>query len=367
MDKVWLLLPGLALLILGGEWLVRGASRLALALNIPKVIIGLTVVAFGTSAPELAVSVLSSYQGLPDISVGNVVGSNIVNILLILGLSAVVAPLRVSQRLVRTEVPLMIATALLFLALAYDGRLARGEGLLLLVAFTAYLIWMAHAARQDSSLKESLSVENVPVPHGVVGYLRPVVLIVAGLAGLAAGSNWLIAGAVALTRAMGISELVVGLTVVAIGTSLPELVTSVVASLRNERDISVGNVVGSNIFNILLIIGASAAIAPSGLSVAPGVLRFDAPVMIAVSLACLPIFFTDFQIKRWEGALFMAYYLFYVVYLFLHASEHGTLDEFTFAMRWFVLPFTVLALVTTFLVAWRRQGQYRKQETGKAD
>lgn len=365
MENAALLVPGLALLLAGGEWLVRGASRLALALGIPRVVIGLTLVAFGTSAPELAVSVLSSYKGQSGIAVGNVVGSNIVNVLLILGMSAVVAPLAVSKRIIRIEVPLMIATALLFLALGSDRRLSRGDGLLLVAIFATYLLWMVRTARKDPVIQQELSAGGNGVAGGVWEYVQLVGLVIAGLAGLVVGSNWLIEGAVALARLMGVSELIIGLTIVAVGTSLPELVTSVIASLRGERDISIGNVVGSNIFNILSVLGFSTVLSPNGLEVASAVIRFDAPVMIAVSLACFPIFFNDFQIKRWEGSLFVAYYIFYMVYLILHASRHDALDEYTFVMRWFVLPFVAITLVTTLTLAWRRQVWLPRRATQK--
>jgi cation:H+ antiporter len=355
LEKAWLILPGLLLLIGGGEWLVRGASRLASLLGVPPVVIGLSVVAFGTSAPELAVSVLSAYRGQPDIAVGNVVGSNIVNILLILGLSAVVAPLAVSARLIIREVPMMIGTALLFFALAYDGKLTRLDGALLVLIFAAYLTWMARTARSETTLLEAALEESGAIPRNGWTYLKLAGLMIAGLAGLVLGSEWLIQGAVAAARALGVSELVIGLTIVAIGTSLPELATSVIASLRGERDISVGNVVGSNIFNILSVLGFSSLVAPDGMAVAPAVLRFDAVVMIGVSLACLPVFFNGFQIKRWEGALFVGYYVAYTVYLILYSSHHDALDEYTLAMGYFVLPLTGIALALTLIFAWNRQ------------
>jgi cation:H+ antiporter len=355
LEKAWLILPGLLLLIGGGEWLVRGASRLASLLGVPPVVIGLSVVAFGTSAPELAVSVLSAYRGQPDIAVGNVVGSNIVNILLILGLSAVVAPLAVSARLIIREVPMMIGTALLFFALAYDGKLTRLDGALLVLIFAAYLTWMARTARSETTLLEAALEESGAIPRNGWTYLKLAGLMIAGLAGLVLGSEWLIQGAVAAARALGVSELVIGLTIVAIGTSLPELATSVIASLRGERDISVGNVVGSNIFNILSVLGFSSLVAPDGMAVAPAVLRFDAVVMIGVSLACLPVFFNGFQIKRWEGALFVGYYVAYTVYLILYSSHHDALDEYTLAMGYFVLPLTGIALALPLIFAWNRQ------------
>ncbi len=357
MESVWLIISGLVLLLAGGEWLVRGASRLASALGVPPIVIGLSVVAFGTSAPELAVSILSAYRGQPDIAVGNVVGSNIVNILLILGLSAVVAPLMVGVRVIKIEVPIMVGTAALFILLGYDGNLSRWDGVILVALFFAYVAWMVRSARSEPELAEELSEEVEQIAKPITTrweYLKLVAFIVAGIGGLTLGSDWLIKGSVAVARSIGVSELIIGLTIVAIGTSLPELATSVIASLRGERDISVGNVVGSNIFNILSVLGFSSLLAPAGIKVAHSVLLFDAPVMIAVSVACFPIFFNGFQIKRWEGAVFVGYYVAYTVYLILQASHHDMLDEYRFVMGWFVVPLTVLTLVVTTIFAWQR-------------
>lgn len=365
MGNIGLLLVGLILLFIGGDMLVRGASRLALALGIPRVVVGLSLVAFGTSAPEMAVSLFASYRGQPGIAVGNVVGSNIVNILLILGVSAIVAPLTVSKRIIRIEVPLMIACSLLFLLLGYDGHLSRLDGLMLVTVFASYLFWMARTAKQDTTLEKELPLAGEQIALSARSYLYLTGLVLIGLVGLLAGSHWLVEGAVALAQMMGVSDLIIGLTIVAVGTSLPEMATSVVASLRGERDISVGNVVGSSIFNILSILGFSAVVSPAGLAVAPAVVRFDALVMVAVSLACFPVFFSGFQIKRWEGALFVAYYMFYIGYLILHASRHDTLDEYTFVMRWFVLPFVVLTLTTTLFLAWRKQVWLLRREARK--
>ncbi len=362
MSEVLLILPGLVLLIAGGEWLVRGASRLAAALGVSPIVIGLSVVAFGTSAPELAVSTLSAFKGQPDIAVGNVVGSNIVNILLILGLSAVVSPLAIHLRLIKFEVPFMIFVSLLFLGLCYDGKLSRLDGVVLVVIFVGYLYWMGRTAREEPEMQEELK-EELQEYEQFVRIAKPSVgafammglLIVGGLAGLVLGSEWLIRGAVSLARALGVSELVIGLTIVAAGTSLPELATSVIASLRGERDISVGNVVGSNIFNILSVLGISTVVSPQGLSVAPAVLHFDGWVMLAVAIACLPVFFNGFEINRWEGALFVGYYIAYVTYLVLKATEHDALPLYSGAMLVFVLPITGVTLLVSAGFAWRRQ------------
>ncbi|MCS7065308.1 MAG: calcium/sodium antiporter [Fimbriimonadales bacterium] len=358
MSEAWLILPGLALLVAGGEWLVRGASRLAAVLGVPAIVIGLSVVAFGTSAPELAVSMLSAFKGQADIAVGNVVGSNIVNILLILGLSAVVAPLTVHIRLIKFEVPFMIFVSALFLLLSHDGALSRLDGLLLVTIFGGYLYWMARTAREEPELEaeleeyEQLTVLVKPSPKA---FLMIALLIVGGIGGLVLGSEWLIRGAVSLARALGVSELVIGLTIVAAGTSLPELATSVIASLRGERDISVGNVVGSNIFNILSVLGISTAVSPHGLSVAPAVLSFDGWVMLAVAVACFPVFFNGFEIKRWEGIFFVLYYVAYVSYLVLRATEHDALPFFSEIMLSFFLPITAITLLVSLAFAWRRQ------------
>jgi cation:H+ antiporter len=353
-----LIVPGLVLLIAGGEGLVRGASRLAAALGVSPLVIGLSVVAFGTSAPELAVSTLAAFKGQPDIAVGNVVGSNIVNILLILGLSAVVSPLAIHLRLIKFEVPFMIFVSLLFLGLCYDGRLSRVDGGVLVVVFAGYLYWMVRTAREEPELEEELQeYEQVArvVKRHAASLIQMGLLIVGGLTGLVVGSEWLIRGAVSLARALGVSELVIGLTIVAAGTSLPELATSVIASLRGERDISVGNVVGSNIFNILSVVGISVVVSPKGLDVAPAVLHFDGWVMLAVAVACLPVFFNGFEINRWEGALFVGYYLAYVTYLVLKATEHDALPLYSDAMLMFVLPITGITLLVSAGFAWRRQ------------
>ncbi len=337
---------GLAALILGAELLVRGASRLALTLGISPLVVGLTVVAFGTSSPELAISVQAAWYGQVDIALGNVVGSNIFNVLFILGLSALITPLVVHQQLIRREVPLMIAVSLLLWALAADGGIDRGEGGLITLGLAAYIVYVIRASRRETAEIQAEYLEAMPGDgkawdrHWAV----QTALILAGLVLLVQGSNWLVEASVEIARALGVSELVIGLTLIAAGTSLPEVATSVVAALRGERDIAVGNVVGSNIFNILGVLGVSASVAPASLTVSPALLAFDLPVMVAVAVACLPIFFTGYRIARWEGGLFFGYYLAYLVYLFLHASRHAALESYSLVMGLFVLPLTAITL-----------------------
>lgn len=349
---------GLGLLTLGAELLVRGSSRLARALKLSPLIIGLTVVAFGTSAPELAVSVRAGLAGQSGIALGNVVGSNIFNTLLILGLSALIMPLRVSQQLVRLDVPIMIAVSALAWALATDGTISRLEGMMFLIGIIGYTFLLLRLGKRNTSFpdKSVPAQGSNPLVQGSRHMLMPLVLAIVGLALLVIGARWLVSGAIALARCLGVSELLIGLTLVAGGTSLPELATSLVASIRRERDIAVGNVVGSNIFNILAVLGASATVS-GGVNVAPAALHFDVPVMVATALVCLPIFFTGAQIARWEGVLFLAYYAAYLAYLLMAASHHECLQFFSSVMLWFVLPATVFGIGLSLLYATRSRKQ----------
>ncbi|HEY5790705.1 MAG TPA: calcium/sodium antiporter, partial [Gammaproteobacteria bacterium] len=286
-----LLLLGLLLLVAGAELLVRGAVRLAGAWGVSPLVVGLTVVAFGTSAPELAVSLSAAWRGQAgaDLALGNVVGSNIFNVLLILGLSAAITPLVVAQKLVRVDVPLMIGVSLLVLLLALDGAIGRGDGLLLFAGIVAYSVFaVVHGRREADAVAQQYADALDGAPAG--GPARHLGLVLVGLVLLVLGARWLVHGATGLARGFGVSELVIGLTVVAGGTSLPEVATSVVASLRGQRDIAVGNVVGSNLFNLLGVLGLSGLAAPDGLVVIDSVRGFDLPVMIAAAIACLPIY-----------------------------------------------------------------------------
>jgi len=349
---VWILfIAGLALLVLGAEALVRGASKLASALGVPPLVIGLTVVAYGTSTPELAVSVQAALAGQADIAVGNVVGSNIFNVLFILGLSAIIAPLIVSRQLVWMDVPLMVGVSLVTLLIALDGRISRLDGALLVLGIVAYTILLVRQAR-----KEKAASREAAAAGGSGGPARAeaatartwavnLVYIAAGLGLLVLGARWFVDSSIAIARMVGVSELVIGLTIVAAGTSMPEVATSIIASIRGERDIAVGNVVGSNIYNILAVLGLAAVLSPSGLTVAPAVLDFDIPVMLAVAVACLPIFFTGHLIARWEGWLFFGYYVAYTAFLILASQQHDALPAFSRAMGLFVIPLTAVTLI----------------------
>lgn len=350
----WFVL-GLAGLIGGAHLLVKGASDLAIMLGISPLVVGLTIVALGTSSPEIAISIGAALSGNTEIAIGNVVGSNIFNVLFILGLSAVIAPLVVQIQLIRQEVPLMIGFSVLCIILALDGKLGLYDGLILvtlLLAYTTFLVIQSRrqmaAAQSDVGDGELASTLDPPAlarkqPH----WSKSILLVAVGLVLLVVGSEWLVESATSLARAFGVSDVIIGLTIVAAGTSMPEVATSIIATLKGERDIAVGNVVGSNIFNILACLGIASVVAPDGLAIPRAILAFDFWVMLAVALICLPIFFSGRKIARWEGFLLLGYYLAYTVYLILIAQEHHALPLYSMSMLLFVLPLSVIALLTS--------------------
>ncbi|HSW32940.1 MAG TPA: calcium/sodium antiporter [Steroidobacteraceae bacterium] len=343
-------LLGLAALVLGAESLVRGASKIALSLGISPLVVGLTIVAVGTSSPEVAVSVGAVLNGNTDIAIGNVVGSNILNVLLVLGIGALIAPLAVHSQLIRQEVPIMIGASLLLVVLIVDGRLGRLDALLLLVLMAGYMTFLVVQSRAEGKQLRDEYAEAVCRPgewdsHWAVQAL----LILVGLGLLVLGSDWMVDAAVAFARVMGVSDLVIGLTVIAVGTSMPEIAASIMAAVRGERDIAVGNVIGSNTFNILGCLGISGMVSRDGLSIAPAVLNFDLWVMVAVAVACLPVFIAGREIGRGKGLMFLGYYAAYVAYLILGAQQHDALDEYSAIMIGFVLPITIVTLVAILI------------------
>jgi len=350
------------MLLLGAELLVRGASRLAAAAGIPPLVIGLTVVAWGTGSPELAVGVKAALAGQPDLTIGNVVGSNIANILLVLGFAALIVPLKVSERVVRIDVPLMIGASVLTLLLALDGKLGAFDGLLFLALMAGYTGWTIRASRRERRAiiaeyqREFGADDATPDLHNRWPLFVSYGLMVSGgLLLLVKGSDWLVEGASAIAVALGFSELTIGLTIVALGTSLPELATSAVAGMRGERDIAVGNAVGSNIFNILAVLGVTALVADGGVPVAAAALGLDIPIMIAVAIACLPVFFSDYVIDRWSGALFVALYTGYMTYLVMQGTQHASVAGFSSIMLVFVIPLVSFTLVLLAVRSWRRR------------
>lgn len=341
---------GLTILSIGAEALVRGASRLAAALGVSPLVIGLTIVAFGTSSPELAVSLQSALNGQSDLAIGNVVGSNILNVLLILGLSALITPLLVAQQLVRLDVPIMIGASILLWVLALNGAVSPWEGAALfavMLAYLGFLLWQSQRERNAAVETEYAQEFTSPEPKNIGRNLFNGALVIIGLGLLIGGSRLFVQGASDLARTFGLSELVIGLTIVALGTSLPEVAASLMAAFKGERDIAVGNVVGSNIFNLLTVLALTALIAPGGVPVSAGALNLDIPFMVAVAIACLPIFLTGHTIARWEGAIFLGYYAAYTTYLLLNAANHPNATQYFNFMLFFVAPLTVVTLLVS--------------------
>ncbi len=291
-------------------------------------------------------------DGRVDLAIGNVVGSNIFNVLFILGASALIAPLVVNIQLIRQEVPIMIGASVLLL-LGLDGRISWLDGALLLGLLLVYTGFLVVQSRRETQAAQNEYTESFGPARAATWDRSPLVqigLVVAGLGALVLGSQWLVEAAVTFAKALGVSDLVIGLTIVAAGTSLPEVATSITAAIKGERDIAVGNVVGSNTFNILGCLGLSGlAAGGDGLTMAPSLLAFDIWVMLAVALACVPVFLTGREIARWEGAVFVLYYTAYVAYLILAAQQHDALRTYTLAMTGFVLPLTVITLVAVLL------------------
>ncbi|ODV13451.1 MAG: sodium:calcium antiporter [Rubrivivax sp. SCN 70-15] len=354
-----LFVGGLAALVAGASLLVRGASLLALRLGLSPLVVGLTVVAFGTSAPEMAVSTGAVLTGQGGLAIGNAVGSNTFNVLFILGLAALVTPLAVHRQVIRREAPIMIGGAVLLIVLSLDGTLGLFDALLLLGPLVAYTMFLLRRSRAEPAAggRDEFTEALPAAASGRWDARLPgqVGLIVTGLVLLVLGSEGLVHAAVSLARALGLSEVVIGLTIVAAGTSLPEVAASVMASLKGERDIAVGNVVGSCVFNLFGVVGLSALVASLGtgaaLPVPLDVSRFDLWVMLAALVACLPVFLTGREIARWEGGLFLAYYVAYTAYLVLAAQRHAGVQAFGDAMLGFVLPLTIVTLGVTMV--WR--------------
>jgi cation:H+ antiporter len=341
-------IAGLVILILGAELLVRGASRLAAAFGISPLVIGLTIVAIGTASPEIAVSIQAAANGQGDLTLGNVLGSNIFNILFILGITSIVAPIVIVEQLIRKDAPILLGISLFAFVLALDGNLGALDGTILLLLVAIYIFFALKQSHSESrevqkeyaeeyAQKESCTTKN---------FITNISFILVGLGLLVLGSNWLVDSAVQIAKTLGVSELVIGLTIVAVGTSLPEVATSVIAALKGESDIAVGNAVGSNIFNLLGVLGIGALVSPDGIFVAQQVLQFDLPVMLFVALVILPVFYIDSRISRIEGGLLLSYYVVYMIYVFLRASESAALPSMQLFIALFVpITFTVLIVI----------------------
>ena len=347
------LFSGLILLIAGAELMVRAAVRLAARLHVRPLIIGLTVVAFGSSAPQMAVSLQAVQAHTPDIAVSSVIGSSIFNILVTLGLSALIIPLRVSRQLVRLDIPLMIGACLLVFVLAWNEEIGRLDGMLLLGALALYLGLLLRQSRH-SARPHSEHSQDPQAP-----WLTSLLMIIAGLGLLVFAGHLLLGAAVVVATDLGFSERVIGLTVVAVGTSLPELATSLIAALRGQRDIAVANVIGANLFNLLGVLGVTALIAPTPLSVSPNALDFDLPVMLGVAALCLPVFYSGYRVTRAEGLLLLGLYLAYGLHVVSFTTGMPLAGKLERLMLFYILPTLLAFLLFTSVRAWRRQHHKR--------
>jgi cation:H+ antiporter len=347
------IVAGILLLFGGGELFVAGSVALALLLGIPQIVIGLTVVSLGTSAPELFVSLISTLQGGSGgdaIAVTNVVGSNIFNVLVVLGASAVVLPLRVQSRLVRRDVPLLLGVSMATWGMASGGRLTWIAGLALLTALVINLVWETRTASEEPEGGGD-ELDSDARSTGPVAAAK----LAAGLGLLALGSQVLVKGAITVAQGLGVSEAVIGLTIVSAGTSMPELVTSLVAAYRGKADLAIGNVVGSNLLNQVAILGVCGLVSGSdGLLVDPLLINRDFPIMVATTLACLPIFWSGGVISRQEGWVLLGMYVIYLAEQVLHSTASTGLDQFRLVVLAAVVPL-VLVFVAWNALEWRQR------------
>lgn len=352
------LVGGLVALVGGGELLIRGASKIAAAMGVSSLVIGLTIVAFGTSSPELVVSLKASLTGQADLAVANVVGSNIFNILFILGACAAFAPLVVSSQLVRLDVPIMIGSALLMLLFSLNGNIGFWEGAALFSILVIYTIFLIYKSRKESK-ENKIEEEVIKMTPQVI--LINLAFIAIGLGLLILGGDWFVTAATEIAKSLGVSDTVIGLTIVAIGTSLPEVATSLIATIKGERDIAIGNVVGSNVYNVFAILGLSSMLTPSGLNVANDLLSFDLPLMVGTAVACLPIFIVGLRINRWEGYMFLGTYVLYTVFLILNATEHAFFENYKAGVIYLVGPILLLTLSIISFQAIKQLRNFRGQ------
>lgn len=354
--SAFFVLCGLVLLVVGADALVSGASRIAQRFGIPPLIIGLTIVAIGTSMPEITVSTTAALHGNTELALGNVVGSNIFNVLLILGIAAIILPLSVHLSLIRQEVPVMVGLSLLLALLILDGSLSRFDAGIMLTLGVIYLVTLLVQARRAALAGQTVAAD-VPDNTGWLARIPAPLLIMLGFMGLVGGAQLLVTGASAIALSLGISELVVGLTVVAIGTSLPEVAASVAAALRGQRDMAIGNAVGSNIFNLALCLGLAGLVSPTGLEAPVQLITFDARVMVVVAVVLMPLIITDFVLSRAEGLLLLTWAVVYVVWTVLTATNSPFFPLLQTLVLYGMLPITAAVLVFTVANTLRRSNR----------
>ncbi|MGL5335691.1 MAG: calcium/sodium antiporter [Enterovibrio sp.] len=351
-----LLILGLVLLIAGADGLVKGAARLAVKVGVPSLVVGLTVVAFGTSAPELAVSINSAIADKTELAIANVVGSNIFNALFILGVAAMIMPLTISRQLIRQDVPIMVLVSALLFFMMLDGVLSFIDCVILVVLLVAYTLFLfVQGKRAEATALISNNDEVASLTQKEHPVWQSILWVIAGLALLILGANMLVTSAVNIARIFGISEAVIGLTILAIGTSLPEVVTSIVATIKGQRDIAVGNVVGSNIFNLLAVLGISGLFSSDGLAGSEQLINQDFPIMLGVAVLCMPLMLTGAILSRLEGALFFGLYLLYTAFLIGDATAAEWLPTLSMVTWSFAFPIILTAIVISLLKGWWKQ------------
>jgi len=349
---------GLVGLIVGAELFLKAVDHFGLKWGVSPLIMGLTVVAFATGAPELAISVKAALSGSADLVLGNIIGSNIANILLILGITAVISPLNITRRVVKIDVPIVIAASAAVYFMALDGGLSALDGVILLGGLLAYSFFTFSQIKKstgDGDVEEVFQYEKSidELEKGFYFYFKNVGLLLVGLGLIVLGSNWMVDSAVTIALILGLSELVIGLTIVSIGTSLPEIATSLSAARKGKADIAVANVMGSNLYNMLLTLGLTLVIAPGVLAVSDDAIKLDLPFMVAVSITCIPIFIAGFNLTRMDGSLFLFYYTTYMTYLVLSALGSPSVAYIQSVMMFVVIPATIVYM------AWRIY-EYRK-------
>ena len=322
MHGIALFIAGLVLLSIGAEMILRGASRLAASLGIEPLILGLTVVSIGTSMPELAVGITASREGSGALAVGNIAGANMINILFILGLSALLRPLPLHLQVLKLDLPVMVVAAVMMTVLAWDGVLTPLDGGLLFGAAILYTAVLVRASRGETQavkteFKEMYDSDLKSRWTAAQGMLKYAILLAGGMGLTVLGADWLLDGAVDIARAIGLTEAVIGLTIVSIGTTAPELATTVVATIKDERNVAVGNLLGSSIYNIFVIMGLICIASPGGVPVEEGLLYFDIPLMVGVAFLCIPVFVTGRRVSRLEGGAFITFYAVYLLWLLI--------------------------------------------------
>jgi cation:H+ antiporter len=344
-------------LIGGAELFLKSVDKFGAAWSVSPVVMGLTVVAFATGAPELAISLQAAADGRPDLVLGNIIGSNIANILLILGVAGLYKPLNITNRIIKIDVPTVIGASLLLYFLAVDGSLSTLDGLIIISGLLLYSAFMYLQIRKDRKTNQQQRAEQPDTGESVtiLFYGKYILLLLIGLVLIVMGSRWMVEAAVTIAEILGVSELIIGLTIVSIGTSLPEVATSLSSVRKGDADTAIANVMGSNLYNILLTLGLTVVIAPGALQVSADAIHFDLPIMVIVAASCLPLFWPGKHIGRPEAAGFLFYYASYITYLVLIALHHPFKEQMEWGMSRIIIPATVLLIIAKFISDYRRK------------